>query len=308
MALLRCPICGEKFSDTYRQCPFCQEDAALSRGERIRRSGKRNSRHQQPNILSPILIFLILIMLALLIYLLYGEQIQESLAETFPDYFSETQISGAYQDSNQDEQGEQDNQSEQMQRLSELEAINPAGLPETLTPLFQGAAAQTLVLVTGDAPIQLTASGSDETLIWLSSDETVVSVDESLGILTAVSAGKAAITVHDGKHKGICMITVNQRTTGTPGTSETETGQTNGSAETERISLSQTDFSIPLGDPGVQLQLSGISKSEIAWSSSDSDIASVSNTGFVKAVNPGTATITASFQDDTRDCLVRVRS
>ena len=65
MAMKRCPVCGEKYSDTYRDCPFCEEEAALSQGDRICRSGrggKRVSRSQQPSLLSPILIVLILLM------------------------------------------------------------------------------------------------------------------------------------------------------------------------------------------------------------------------------------------------------
>ena len=26
MAMKRCPDCGERYSDTYKNCPFCEED------------------------------------------------------------------------------------------------------------------------------------------------------------------------------------------------------------------------------------------------------------------------------------------
>ena len=29
MKLIKCPKCGEMYSDSYRTCPFCQEDEAL---------------------------------------------------------------------------------------------------------------------------------------------------------------------------------------------------------------------------------------------------------------------------------------
>ena len=38
MAMKRCPICGEKYSETYRDCPFCEEEDALREGEEIRRN------------------------------------------------------------------------------------------------------------------------------------------------------------------------------------------------------------------------------------------------------------------------------
>ena len=63
----RCPICGEKYSDTYKSCPFCEEEEALQSGAQIRRTapgrgGKRTAAcGRQPNLLSPILIVLIVI-------------------------------------------------------------------------------------------------------------------------------------------------------------------------------------------------------------------------------------------------------
>ena len=56
MAMKRCPICGEKYSDTYKSCPFCEEEEALQSGAQIRRTapaaGGRNGR--PPAAASPI--------------------------------------------------------------------------------------------------------------------------------------------------------------------------------------------------------------------------------------------------------------
>ena len=32
MSLLKCPKCGEMFSDSYKTCPFCEEDEAFANG------------------------------------------------------------------------------------------------------------------------------------------------------------------------------------------------------------------------------------------------------------------------------------
>lgn len=86
MAMKRCPICGENYSDTYKSCPFCEEEAALQRGNQLRRGGRGGKRASsgnkrgQPNLLSPILVILILIMAALLVYLLFGDKIADQLA------------------------------------------------------------------------------------------------------------------------------------------------------------------------------------------------------------------------------------
>ena len=42
MAMKRCPVCGEEYSNTYRTCPFCEEEEALRDGEEIRRSPKKS--------------------------------------------------------------------------------------------------------------------------------------------------------------------------------------------------------------------------------------------------------------------------
>ena len=84
MAMKQCPVCGEKYSDTYKNCPFCEEEEVLREGARIRRSsgrgGRRAARNSQPNLLSPILIVLILIMAGLLVYLLFGDRIADRFA------------------------------------------------------------------------------------------------------------------------------------------------------------------------------------------------------------------------------------
>ncbi len=33
MAMKRCPDCGEKYSDTYKYCPFCEEEEVLRKGK-----------------------------------------------------------------------------------------------------------------------------------------------------------------------------------------------------------------------------------------------------------------------------------
>ena len=58
MAMIRCPICGERYSDTYKYCPFCEEEEALEDGEEIRRypqgghrgGGRRCGRYRIPHV------------------------------------------------------------------------------------------------------------------------------------------------------------------------------------------------------------------------------------------------------------------
>ena len=48
MSNRQCPKCGEEYSDTYRTCPFCEEEAAIQKGKPLRRrSGKRVEKRQR---------------------------------------------------------------------------------------------------------------------------------------------------------------------------------------------------------------------------------------------------------------------
>ena len=88
MAMKRCPVCGEKYSDTYKNCPFCEEDAYWDEEEPRRpapRSSRKASHGLQYSLITPTLIVLILIMALLLVYLLYGDKIAKKIGGDDPD-------------------------------------------------------------------------------------------------------------------------------------------------------------------------------------------------------------------------------
>ena len=60
MAMKHCPDCGEKYSDTYKSCPFCEEERALQEGRKIRRRTVRNDKGERTfSLITPTLIVLI---------------------------------------------------------------------------------------------------------------------------------------------------------------------------------------------------------------------------------------------------------
>lgn len=228
MAMIRCPICGEKFSDTYRHCPFCEEEEALRQGEQIRRNvnrgGKRVAhRRQQPSLLSPLLILLILILAALLVYLLYGDKLaatlfgdaehqqQEEVLDHQGDDGTITMPEDGQVVDGEDGTGDTD--------TVDLSQVDPSTLPETLTIAYLGSPREEFTMSVGDEPIPLTVSGGTGTYAWSSSDDGIISVDES-GKVTAISAGQATLTVTDGTGKGTCEVIVKAGTSST----DTSTG------------------------------------------------------------------------------------
>lgn len=84
MAMKRCPVCGERYSDTYKECPFCEEEEYWEEEqevarrpilrEGVRSPGGRGGRSAY-SIVTPILIVLIVLMALLLVYLLYGDKL-----------------------------------------------------------------------------------------------------------------------------------------------------------------------------------------------------------------------------------------
>lgn len=317
MAMKRCPVCGEKYSETYKNCPFCEEEAALNQGEQIRRSGgrggKRTARHQQPNLLSPILIVLIVLMACLLVYLLFGDRIAETIrggretdtppvSDVTPE---EPDISGdgdaenpedgvvMPSDGDMDEPEDTDNPDTQTADLS--------ALPDTLTMNYLGSPRKEFTMAVGDDPIPLTASGGSGSYTWSSSDDGVVSVGAD-GTVTAVSVGRAVLTVHDGAGKGTCTVLVKAGANGQTAVAGAGTAAS-GSGGVNK--LSSTDFTLYVGQPDVKLTVSGITTA-ITWTSKNPAVATVSGSGVVKAVGVGTTTVTASWDGRTLECIVRV--
>ena len=309
MAMKRCPICGENYSDTYKSCPFCEEEAALQRGNQLRRGGRGGKRASsgnkrgQPNLLSPILVILILIMAALLVYLLFGDKIADQLAGNQEDPGTE-EVTPAPPtlDENEDEDTtapevgtDTDDQDDGEGTGDTAEETDLTALPETLTMSYLGAPKTEFTMSVGDDSIPLTASGGSGSYTWSSSDENIATVDAD-GKVSAVSAGQATITVTDGSGKGTCMVRVK---------GGTSSGQTTTTPSSSAPKLSSTDFTTHVRDPDVQLKVSGTTSS-VTWASKNTGIATVSGSGVVKAVSAGTTTITATVDGKVLECLVRV--
>ena len=136
-------------------------------------------------------------------------------------------------------------------------------------------------------------NAQNKTVHWESSNPAVASV--SAGLVTAKSKGTAIITARtgDGGYTATCTVIVSQPVTG--------------------ISLNQSSISIIKGKTyqlSASIQPSGASNRNVTWSSSNSNIATVSSSGKVSAKAAGTATITVTTKDGskTAKCTVTVKN
>lgn len=313
MAMKQCPICGEKYSETYKRCPFCEEEEALRESENGHRSrkGRRAARSRQFNLITPTLIILIIIMAALLIYLLYGSQLSEKLGgRDTPDTEEVTdpveQEEPSAPDGTEDPDGTMphtpdDGQTDDAETseptdsdtgFAEYDKVNalPDGLVLSTTDF-------TLANLGETATIKVTSGGSG-VYTWVSEDDGIASVDSG-GKVTAVSGGTVNVLVTDGQKKGTCIVRV-KATGSLPAAPSSGTSSSSGTHK-----LNNEDFTRPISEGSYQLTVSGVT-SGITWTSSNTSVATVDSSGKVTPVGVGTATITASFNGQTLSCIVRV--
>ena len=215
MAMKRCPVCGEKYSDTYRDCPFCEEEEALREGAKLRRGRRAAPRSRQFSLVTPTLIVLIFIMAGLLVYLLYGDQLKEKFQKGGEDVTPPTEeVTPVKPQPAEPDVTEPD--------PDDTPDSEPGTMPEapsdTTTTTDYGkmmALPSGLKLSTEDFTLRsvgetatIKASGGSGSYTWASEDDGVASVDQN-GKVTAISKGTVNVVVSDGSKKGVCIVRCN---------------------------------------------------------------------------------------------------
>jgi uncharacterized protein YjdB len=130
---------------------------------------------------------------------------------------------------------------------------------------------ETFVLLAVNNSVDLSATGGDENYSWSSSNTSVAEVSSS-GRVTAKSAGTATITLSDGAGNSLTA-----------------------SIEVRSISLSASSSSVYVGS-SITITASG-GNEPYTWSSSNTNVATVSSSGVVTGRNAGTVIITAKDDD-----------
>lgn len=141
------------------------------------------------------------------------------------------------------------------------------------------------------------SNATNKNVSWSSSNSNVASVSTS-GVITAKAAGTATITVKtsDGNKTATCTVTV-----------------TNPVISVTGITLDKTSSKMTVGDTmtlTATVLPSNATNKDVIWSSSNSNVASVSSSGIVTAKSVGSATITAKTADGnkTATCTIIVKT
>lgn len=231
MAMKTCPVCGEKYSDTYRSCPFCEEEKNFRRGKGPKRKGGHRVRQGGPSLLSPMLVIAILLMAVLLIYLLFGKAIGEKLG--WGQDPSGSEPSGAV--SSQGSSGTSSSGASGSGASSSGEEPvvdpEPAGLTyEAALALPDGLTLSKTDYSTnvGDPDVTLSVSGGSGSYTWLSENDAIAAVSES-GTVTAAANGTVNILVTDGDQKAVCIVRVKGGSAPATPTTPTDPTPTGGS-------------------------------------------------------------------------------
>ena len=226
MAMKKCPVCGEKYSDTYRSCPFCEEEKNFRRGKSPKRKGGHRVSQGGPSLLSPMLVIAIVLMAALLIYLLFGKAIGEKLGWGQNPAGSEPLGAVSSQGSSGASSSGASGSGASSSGEEPVVDPEPAGLTyEAALALPDGLTLSKTDYSTnvGDPDVTLSVSGGSGSYTWLSENDAIATVSES-GKVTAVANGTVNILVTDGNQKAVCIVRVKGGSAPATPTDPTPTG------------------------------------------------------------------------------------
>lgn len=213
MSLIKCKKCGEMFSDSYKTCPFCEEDDAYYGGRATKRRRRAETpRRKAPSILGPVVVLVLILLVLLVVWLLFGDQIKTAIGGQKPPV------------------------------EDVIPEPTPTPDPDPVEP------ADTITL--NRAVLALDVGGKEtlkvneettETCAWSSSDPAVVTVSDT-GEVTAVAAGSAVITAKVGSAEATCSVTVKAAEGGdtTGSTTGSTTGNTTATVDVSKLTITAT--------------------------------------------------------------------
>jgi len=296
MANRRCPKCGEEYSDTYRSCPFCEEEDALKHGKTLHRRGGRRVEKRPGRTGGAGGIMLLLsgiIILGVVGYIVFGDDLAEAVG------IRSTPEAPPVSDSTPDKIPAVDNTDRPTPDIplpdvsgsgEDVPGSDPAGTAdEPSEPAGPLALSQTDITIPVGETGRLTATGGSGALTWTSSNPEIAAVDG--GAVTGKAGGTVTVTVSSGEETASCQVKVE--------------GEAWVNPNAGNIKLNKTDFTFPSGET-VQMKVTG-TESAVVWASNNPNIAAISEMGVVSWVSKGTTTVTATVDGVTLECIVRAK-
>ena len=172
----------------------------------------------------------------------------------------------------------------------------PTPAPEPLHLLYNGAEVNSLTAKENTTFTISSDAAADEAVSFSSDNEAVITVDQT-GKVVALAQGNATVSVQSGNRSGYCKVTVIKPVKPTVSIcflNKPKTDITMNASNNERVQLTAV---VTPSD----------SRKTTVWSSTDSAIAEVDETGLVTAISQGTCEVVCRCGDSSARCWVRVK-
>ena len=138
----------------------------------------------------------------------------------------------------------------------------------------------------------------NQEVVFTSSDETIATVNQQ-GKVVAVNGGTAVITASCGTQTATCLVTC-----------DFIAEEENQPAEEEALppALNSTDMTLFYPGEQAPLIVSNLPDgSQVAYTSENTSVATVTSSGTITAVGSGTTTVRAEFNGQKLECIVRCK-
>ena len=231
MDLIKCPVCGEKYSSSYRRCPFCEEEDRPRKVSGKRRGGHHVAERKHTHSARGPLIAVLLVVLVVFSWYLFGGKFMEKIQE---DRANDVEnVDPAPVDPVQDDPATDDPSDTPVDPIETPDdpAVTPDDPtpptvedPEPATPTVDPSALTVgtnvgTTLKKDDSgrfdctigmndSIQLILRGTDAAVTWSSENTSVVTVSAD-GKLKPVKAGTANVTASVGGTTVRCVVRIN---------------------------------------------------------------------------------------------------
>lgn len=305
MSNRRCPKCGEEYSDTYRSCPFCEEEDAIKHGRPLRRrGGRRLEKRQNTNggAGGVMLLFTGIIILCVVGYVFFGDQVAEAVGIRDTQ---EPPVSSQKEPEPSPAPDVQTDQPNQPVTSDENQPSPDPAVPDTPPePTGETAEPGPLTLSQTDITIpagetgRLTVSGGSGEVTWSSSNPEIASVDG--GSVTGKAGGTVTITAASGEETATCQVKVEGDPWVDPNPSTYRL-----SKDDFTLSPSETTWQMKVKKDDGKWEIMGPDQG-VAWASNNTGVVTISETGLVTRAGKGTTQITATIGGVTLECTVRM--
>ncbi|MCI8721661.1 MAG: hypothetical protein HFF74_10935 [Oscillospiraceae bacterium] len=306
MATHRCPKCGEEYSDTYRSCPFCEEEDAIKHGRPLRRRGGRRLEKRPSSSGGAggiMLLLMCVIILCVVGYVAFGDDVADAVGirdaqpAPSPDA-SQTEPQAPPSSDGQTPEPPVTNEDEPAPSVDPVISDEPPVSDEPAEPSGPLALSQTDITIPAGETGRLTASGGSGEVTWSSSNPEIASVDN--GAVTGKAGGTVTITASSGEETATCQVKVEGEPWVDPNPSIYRLNR-----EDFTLSSSETSWQMKVKKDNGKWEIMGPNEG-VAWASSNTGVASISETGLVTKTGKGTTQITATVGGVTLECTVRM--